>query len=70
MQMWGSPYSGSLECARCIWKSEGPRAFYRSYATQLAMNMPFQSIHFMVYEFWQQVQAFQPRLSFPKGGQL
>jgi solute carrier family 25 iron transporter 28/37 len=31
-------------------KKEGPRAFYRSYTTQISLNIPFQSLHFMVYE--------------------
>lgn len=56
MQMMYSPYGGSLECARCIYRTEGMAAFYRSYSTQLIMNVPFQSVNFMVYEFWQQVR--------------
>jgi len=55
MQMMYSPYGGSLECVRCIYKREGIQAFYRSYSTQLLLNIPFQSVHFMVYEFWQQI---------------
>ena len=55
MQMHYSPYGGSLECVRCIYKTEGISAFYRSYSTQLLMNIPFQTVHFMSYEFWQQV---------------
>jgi solute carrier family 25 iron transporter 28/37 len=55
MQMIYSPYGGSLECARCIYRTEGISAFYRSYSTQLIMNVPFQSVNFMAYEFWQQV---------------
>lgn len=57
MQMMYSPYGGSLECARCVYRTEGVAAFYRSYSTQLIMNVPFQSINFMAYEFWQQVSA-------------
>lgn len=38
-----------------VYRSEGIRAFYRSYTTQLTMNIPFQSIHFMTYEFVQTV---------------
>lgn len=30
-------------------------AFYRSYATQMMMNVPFQSSHFVVYEYLQRV---------------
>lgn len=55
MQMINSPYKSALQCVSHIYKSEGLRAFYRSYTTQLTMNVPFQSIHFMVYEFSQQV---------------
>ncbi|GMT17053.1 hypothetical protein PFISCL1PPCAC_8350, partial [Pristionchus fissidentatus] len=55
MQMRFSPYSGSLECARCIYHREGIIAFYRSYTTQLAMNVPFQTVHFIAYEFFQQI---------------
>uniref|UniRef100_A0A0N5CE65 Mitochondrial carrier protein n=1 Tax=Strongyloides papillosus TaxID=174720 RepID=A0A0N5CE65_STREA len=55
MQMIGSPYGGSVECVRCIYKSEGLSAFYRSYTTQLLMNIPFQTIHFIAYEGCQSV---------------
>lgn len=55
MQMIYSPYGGSVECVKCIYRVEGWQAFYRSYATQLALNVPFQSVHFMTYEFFQQV---------------
>ncbi|KAJ8977021.1 hypothetical protein NQ317_018746 [Molorchus minor] len=55
MQMQNSPYKSALQCACHVYKTEGPRAFYRSYTTQLTMNVPFQSIHFMVYEFSQKV---------------
>lgn len=34
-------------------RNEGPRAFYRSFTTQLTMNIPFQVIHFVSYEFLQ-----------------
>ncbi|KAL1514306.1 hypothetical protein ABEB36_003583 [Hypothenemus hampei] len=55
MQMLNSPYRSVLSCFINIYRSEGARAFYRSYTTQLTMNVPFQSIHFMVYEFAQTV---------------
>ncbi|KAL3108481.1 hypothetical protein niasHT_015403 [Heterodera trifolii] len=54
MQMLYSPYGGSLECVRCIFRNEGIAAFYRSYSTQLFMNVPFQAVHFVCYEFWQE----------------
>lgn len=53
--MLNSPYKSALECALQIYKKEGPHAFYRSYTTQLTMNIPFQSLHFMVYEFAQKI---------------
>jgi len=55
MQMYGSPYASVWACIRQTYQAEGVRAFYRSYTTQLTMNIPFQSIHFMVYEFMQGV---------------
>nr|CAH7743822.1 unnamed protein product [Callosobruchus chinensis] len=53
MQMVGSPYKSALRCAISIYQKEGLAAFYRSYTTQLTMNIPFQSLHFMVYELSQ-----------------
>ncbi|BFZ01566.1 hypothetical protein BsWGS_04605 [Bradybaena similaris] len=53
MQMYGSPYQSTLLCFREILQKEGIGAFYRSYTTQLTMNIPFQSIQFMVYECMQ-----------------
>ncbi|KRX21878.1 Mitoferrin [Trichinella nelsoni] len=54
MQVWGSPYKSSIECARCVYNREGVCAFYRSYSTQILMNIPFQVIHFLTYEQAQQ----------------
>ncbi|XP_043537173.1 mitoferrin-1-like isoform X2 [Chiloscyllium plagiosum] len=54
MQMFNSPYKGVLHCIRVVYKTEGIRAFYWSYTTQLTMNVPFQAIHFMTYEFMQE----------------
>ena len=50
MQVYKSPYKTCTECGRRVLRAEGLRAFYRSYSTQLLMNIPFQSLHFMVYE--------------------
>ncbi|KAJ8964861.1 hypothetical protein NQ314_004580 [Rhamnusium bicolor] len=55
MQMKNSPYTSALRCVYHIYRTEGLQAFYRSYTTQLTMNIPFQSIHFMVYEFSQKI---------------
>ncbi|KAK6059707.1 hypothetical protein COOONC_02642 [Cooperia oncophora] len=47
-------------------------AFYRSYTTQLIMAVPFQSIHFMTYEFWQQIlnpkHQYDPKSHLIAGG--
>lgn len=51
--MYNSPYTGAFNCARTIFKLEGIRAFYRSYTTQLSMNIPFQVTHFVSYEYLQ-----------------
>lgn len=53
--MSNSPYKSVIQCLVGIYKREGLPAFYRSYTTQLTMNVPFQSIHFMVYEFAQTI---------------
>jgi solute carrier family 25 iron transporter 28/37 len=50
MQMFQSPYSSCTQCIQTVLATEGIHAFYRSYLTQLTMNIPFQSVHFMVYE--------------------
>jgi len=51
IQVYGSPYRGVFDCARCVIKTEGIGAFYRSFSTQLTMNIPFQCTHFVTYEF-------------------
>jgi len=53
MQVYGTPYRSSLDCARKIFAQEGWRAFYYSFGTQLVLNIPYQSLHFVVYEFGQ-----------------
>ncbi|XP_001604399.2 mitoferrin-1 [Nasonia vitripennis] len=55
MQMANSPYRTVLSCIRRIYATEGITAFYRSYRTTLLMNVPFQSIHFVTYEFTQSI---------------
>ncbi|KAI5694379.1 hypothetical protein M8J76_000311 [Diaphorina citri] len=55
LQMYNSPYRSMLETIRTVYRTEGLVAFYRSYTTQLAMNVPFQSIHFITYEVMQTI---------------
>ena len=50
LQLQGSPYKGALDCVAKTFRTEGVRAFYRSYPTTLAMNVPFTAIHFSTYE--------------------
>ncbi|KAJ8400949.1 hypothetical protein AAFF_G00389060 [Aldrovandia affinis] len=40
MQMYNSPYRGLLDCVRTVRRRERLAAFYRSYSTQLTMNIP------------------------------
>ncbi|XP_076249797.1 mitoferrin-1 [Calliopsis andreniformis] len=50
LQMYNSPYRNVLTCIKNVYREEGAYAFYRSYTTQLTMNVPFQVIHFITYE--------------------
>ncbi|XP_061770894.1 mitoferrin-2-like [Nerophis ophidion] len=54
IQMFNSPYRGVLDCVGATLRQEGAAAFYRSYTTQLTMNVPFQALHFMTYEYLQE----------------
>lgn len=53
LQMYNSPYRTVFQCAVGVYRLEGFRAFYRSYITQLCMNLPHQTIHFSTYELFQ-----------------
>lgn len=53
LQMYNSRYQSVIQCMSNVYKQEGLRAFYRSYYTQLVMNLPYQAIHFSTYEFIQ-----------------
>ncbi|XP_015585425.1 mitoferrin-2 isoform X2 [Cephus cinctus] len=65
LQMYNSPYKTVTSCMRHVYKTEGLYAFYRSYTTQLAMNVPFQCVHFIAYEFGQSItnpdHSYNPR---------
>eukprot|EP00128_Syssomonas_multiformis_P006510 Colp12_sorted_trinity150504_noHs@5788 len=50
MQMENSQFTSAWKCFKSIYAAEGIKAFYRSYTTQLGMNVPYQSLHFIVYE--------------------
>lgn len=53
LQMYNASYRTIFQCATGVYRTEGFRAFYRSYVTQLCMNLPHQAIHFTTYEFLQ-----------------
>lgn len=55
LQMYNSPYRSILHCTRVVFETEGFRAFYRSYSTQLVMNIPYSAIQFPTYEFFQKL---------------
>ncbi|XP_052773281.1 mitoferrin-2-like [Mya arenaria] len=55
MQIYGSQYKTCTECGLSVLRTEGAVAFYRSFTTQLSMNIPFQMVHFMTYEFAQDI---------------
>ncbi|ESP00444.1 hypothetical protein LOTGIDRAFT_140739 [Lottia gigantea] len=72
MQMFGSPYKTCIDCGRTILKEEGIGAFYRSFTTQLTMNIPFQCVQFMTYEIMQDIlnkdRSYDPLTHIISGG--
>nr|CAB3266181.1 mitoferrin-1 [Phallusia mammillata] len=54
MQMYGSTHTTCRSCLVHTYQTEGIRAFYRSFPTQFLMNVPFQTVHFVVYELTQE----------------
>jgi len=65
MQVYRSPYASCFDCATSVLKHEGFKAFYRSFPTQIFMNVPFGICHFTCYEFMQN-QLNSKRLYDPK----
>lgn len=61
LQVYNSPHKGVADAASSILKKEGFSAFYTSYPTTVALNVPFMSVHFVVYE------SMKRRLSKPDG---
>lgn len=55
IQLYDSKYIGCRDCVHRVVQEEGFRALYRSYATQLLMNVPFGAAYFMTYEATQDV---------------
>ena len=52
MQVSGSSYTNIFHCATSVFRKEGLTAFYVSYPTSLTMTVPFQTIHFIAYEYF------------------
>ncbi|MCL4123598.1 UNVERIFIED_CONTAM: hypothetical protein GTU68_009197 [Idotea baltica] len=50
MQMFNSPYRSCFDCMCRLYCEEGMKAFYRSYSTQMLMNLPFHASHIVIYE--------------------
>ncbi|XP_059621024.1 mitoferrin isoform X1 [Phlebotomus argentipes] len=65
LQMYNSPYNSVIQCMKSVYQAEGMKAFYRSYLTQLVMNLPYQAIHFSTYEFFQNVLNKEHRYNPP-----
>ena len=53
LQMYNSPYKGIIDCVMSTKRKEGLSAFYRSYFTQLNMNIPYQVTLLLTYYFIQ-----------------
>ena len=71
MQMCCSPYSTCMGATMGIYRSEGVRAFYRSYFTQLTMNIPFQAAVVTTYSLCQSLlnpnREYNPGIHFVAG---
>uniref|UniRef100_T1DEA6 Putative mitochondrial carrier protein mrs3/4 n=2 Tax=Psorophora albipes TaxID=869069 RepID=T1DEA6_9DIPT len=72
LQMYNSPYRSIMHCASKVYRTEGLRAFYRSYSTQLVMNIPYSAIQFPTYEFFQKLlnkdNKYNPPVHMVAGG--
>ena len=72
LQMYNSPFRSMLECTVKVYRAEGLAAFYRAYGTQVVMNVPFQSVHFIVYEAMQNRtnpdRSYNPKAHVISGG--
>jgi len=72
MQKLKSTYKSSWQCSKSMWKDEGVRSFYRSYGTQICMNVPQQCIHFMAYErikrYLNPTNEYRPLIHIVSGG--
>lgn len=72
IQMYNSPYKNAINCGLTILRQEGIKAFYRSYPTQLGMNIPFHCTHLAIYEYTQEkinsTRTYNPTAHMLSGG--
>lgn len=61
LQVEGSPYKTIRECAVKVYQNEGFYAFYKSFGAQLIMNVPFQVVQFVTYEFCRKLSITENR---------
>lgn len=70
--MFNSPYSGLVHCGTTILRTEGMGAFYRSFSTQMIMNIPYQITQLVTYEFLRKKLnpkgTYDPTTHFVAGG--
>lgn len=50
MQLYDSKFKNIYDCAKSVYKTEGMKAFFRSYPTTLIINIPYTITHFYIYE--------------------
>ena len=71
MQMCCSPFNSSIACAATVYRTEGLTAFYRSFPTQLLMNIPFQASLVVTYGITQRFlnpdHTYNPTIHFIAG---
>ena len=66
-----SPFTGCTNAAINIYQTEGLKAFYRSYLTQLTMNVPFQAslvtVYMSIQRFMNPNNEYNPTIHFISG---
>jgi len=67
LQVAHSPYKGVIDCVGRMAREEGMASFYRSYRTTLVMSVPYQTVHFAIYEAAKKV-ILEPASSWRPGG--
>eukprot|EP00056_Hartaetosiga_gracilis_P006093 m.92970 g.92970 ORF g.92970 m.92970 type:complete len:312 (-) comp12375_c1_seq1:390-1325(-) len=72
MQVYDSPHRSAFQCFRTVLVNEGIGAFYRSFSTQMLMNVPFQCAYLVTYEtcrkFFNPTGEYHPPTHLVSGG--